>query len=193
MNDDALLSLVTSPPSLVIGACCIALLKQEMTKICDKCMTTWVKKTWAIIIPGKPPSLATQWSLRGALLNLKKWCKIRVFTLRNEQNGHKFLYVTIFFFPSNKEPQKRGEGGFFSNHNFPPQSKRNQVESKKVGFSKPQFHSPKKQRDSNSQSEPKFPSPLLQRETTLHRLGQGEPTTTVGTLTFLSEASLRPY
>jgi hypothetical protein len=70
---------------------------------------------------------------------------------RNDVNSEHLHCVTnkivTKIFPSDNEPpKKRGEEGLFSNHNFPPQSKRNQVESKKVGFSKPQFHSPKRKK-----------------------------------------------
>jgi hypothetical protein len=53
--------------------------------------------------------------------------------------------------------KKEGRGAFFLTKISLPKAKRNQVESKKVGFSKPQFHSPKRKRAGNSQSEPKFP------------------------------------
>jgi hypothetical protein len=71
-NDDVLQSLVTHP-HLVIGACCIALLKQEMTKkIVTNAWQHEEKKTWAIISHGKH-SLATPMKfVREALLHVEE-------------------------------------------------------------------------------------------------------------------------
>jgi hypothetical protein len=70
MNDDASLSLVTSPP-LVIGACCIALLKQEMTKFLWQMHDTVGKKNMGYYYAWKA-FLATQWSLLGAAFTRRK-------------------------------------------------------------------------------------------------------------------------
>jgi hypothetical protein len=88
--------------------------------------------------------LATQWSLRGAaftrrkegrpLLDIKKWCKFRAFTWRNEQNGNKFLYVTKKKFLSNNESQKRGDGGFFLTKISLPKAKETKLKARKWGF-----------------------------------------------------------
>jgi hypothetical protein len=91
-------------------------------------------------------------------------------------------------FPSDNEPpkKKRGGGTFFLTTISLPKAKETRLKATKWGFLNHNFTPQKEKRAKNSQSEPKFPSkfpsPFLQRETTLHRLGQGEPTTTVGYL-----------